>query len=132
MRIPGCPSGGGIVRGDAPDATYWFACASCGECLYFEDRKLISFLIGAVRRVSELRLNSFTKKYIKNMIARIIGYIEEQTGIAFNYYNYMNMQTKNSFEIEHIITDYCEWFTDEYADREEFKRWRNYFVALLF
>ena len=66
------------------------------------------------------------------MIARIIGYIEEQTGIAFNYYNYMNMQTKNSFEIEHIITDYCEWFTDEYADREEFKRWRNYFVALLF
>lgn len=46
----------------------------------------------------ELRLNSFTKKYIKNMLARITGYIEEQTGVASNYCNYMNTQTKNPFE----------------------------------
>lgn len=79
----------------------------------------------------ELRLNSFTKKYIKNMLARITGYIEEQTGVASNYCNYMNTQTKNPFEIEHIITDHYEWFTSEYADQEEFKRWRNNFGALL-
>ena len=79
----------------------------------------------------ELRLNSFTKKYIKNMLARITGYIEEQTGVASNYCNYMNTQTKNPFEIEHIITDHYEWFTNEYADQEEFRRWRNSFGALL-
>lgn len=79
----------------------------------------------------ELRLNSFTKKYIKNMLARITGYIEEQTGVASNFCNYMNTQTKNPFEIEHIITDHYEWFTDEYADQEEFRRWRNSFGALL-
>lgn len=79
----------------------------------------------------ELRLNSFTKKYIKNMLARITGYIEEQTGVASNYCNYMNTQTKNPFEIEHIITDHYEWFTDEYADQEDFRRWRNSFGALL-
>lgn len=79
----------------------------------------------------ELRLNSFTKKYIKNMLARITGYIEEQTGVASNYCNYMNTQTKNPFEIEHIITDHYEWFTDEYADQEEFRRWRNSIGALL-
>lgn len=79
----------------------------------------------------ELRLNSFTKKYIKNMLARITGYIEEQTGVASNYCNYMNTQTKNPFEIEHIITDHYEWFISEYADQEEFKRWRNNFGALL-
>lgn len=79
----------------------------------------------------ELRLNSFTKKYIKNMLARITGYIEEQTGVASNYCNYMNTQTKNPFEIEHIITDHYEWFTGEYADQEEFRRWRNSFGALL-
>lgn len=67
----------------------------------------------------ELRLNSFTKKYIKNILARITGYIEEQTGVASNYCNYMNTQTKNPFEIEHIITDHYEWFTSEYADQEE-------------
>lgn len=79
----------------------------------------------------ELRLNSFTKKYIKNMLARITDYIEEQTGVASNYCNYMNTQTKNPFEIEHIITDHYEWFTSEYSDQEEFRRWRNSFGALL-
>lgn len=79
----------------------------------------------------ELRLNSFTKKYIKNMLARITGYIEEQTGVASNYCNYMNTQTKNPFEIEHIITDHYEWFTSEYSNQEEFRRWRNSFGALL-
>lgn len=81
--------------------------------------------------IPELRLNSFTKKYIKNMLARITGYIEEQTGVALNYCNYMNTQTKNPFEIEHIITDHYEWFTSEYSDQEEFRRWRNSFGALL-
>lgn len=79
----------------------------------------------------ELRLNSFTKKYIKNILARITGFIEEQTGVASNYCNYMNTKTKNPFEIEHIITDHYEWFTSEYADQEEFKRWRNSIGALL-
>lgn len=62
---------------------------------------------------------------------RITGFIEDQTGVASNYCNYMNTQTKNPFEIEHIITDYYEWFTLEYADQEEFKRWRNSIGALL-
>ena len=79
----------------------------------------------------ELRLNSFTKKYIKNMIARITGYIEEQTGVVSKYCEYMDTKTKNPFEIEHIISDHYEWFTDEYADQEEFKRWRNSIGALL-
>ena len=52
------------------------------------------------------------------MLARITGYIEEQTGVASNYCNYMNTQTKNPYEIEHIITDHYEWFTSEYADQE--------------
>ena len=76
-------------------------------------------------------LNSFTKKYIKNILARVTGFIEESTGVASNYCNYMNTQTKNPFEIEHIITDHYEWFTDEYTDQEDFRRWRNSVGALL-
>ena len=79
----------------------------------------------------EFRLNSFTKKYIKNILARITSYIEEQTGVASNYCNYMNTKTKNPFEIEHIISDHYEWFSNEYTDQEDFKRWRNSFGALL-
>ena len=79
----------------------------------------------------DLGLNSFTKKYIKNILARVTSFIEESTGVAPNYCNYMNTQTKNPFEIEHIITDHYEWFTNEYADQEDFRRWRNSIGALL-
>lgn len=76
-------------------------------------------------------LNGFTKKYIKNILARVTGYIEEQTGVASNYCNYMNTNTKNPFEVEHIITDHYEWFTSEYSDQDDFRRWRNNIGALL-
>lgn len=76
-------------------------------------------------------LNSFTKKYIKNLLARVTGYIEESIGVASNYCHYMNTQTKNPFEIEHIITDHYEWFTKEYSDQDDFRRWRNSVGALL-
>ena len=79
----------------------------------------------------DLRLNSFTKKYIKNILARVTGFIEESTGVASNYCDYMNTQTKDPFEIEHIITDHYEWFTYEYTDQEDFRRWRNSVGALL-
>lgn len=76
-------------------------------------------------------MNSFMKKYIKNILARVTSFIEESTGVAPYYCNYMNTQTKNPFEIEHIITDHYEWFTSEYADQEDFRRWRNSIGALL-
>jgi len=81
--------------------------------------------------LADLRLNSFTKKYIKNILARVTGFIEEQISVASNYCNYMNTQTKNPFEVEHIITDHYEWFTSEYVDQDDFRRWRNSVGALL-
>ena len=78
----------------------------------------------------ELKLNSFTKKYIKNMLARVTGFIEEQMGVASNYCNYM-AHTKNPFEIEHIISDHFEWFTNEFTDQNDFNQWRNSVGALL-
>ena len=43
----------------------------------------------------------------------------------------MNIQTKNPFEIEHIIADHYERLTSEYADQEDFRRWRNSIGSLL-
>ena len=95
------------------------------------EQQYINLTFDPAAALSDLRLNSFTKKYIKNILARITGFIEEQTGVASNYCNYMNTQTKNPFEIEHIITDHYEWFTAEYSDQDDFKRWRNSIGALL-
>lgn len=76
-------------------------------------------------------LNTFTKMYIKHMLARITSYIEENIGVAPNYVNYMDIKTKNPFEIEHILPDHFEWYTEEYSDQEDFKRWRNNIGGLL-
>ena len=76
-------------------------------------------------------LNGFTKKYIKHILARLTGYIEERCGVDSNYLNYINYKTKNPFEIEHIICDHYEEFMDEFADKEEFVRWRNDIGGLL-
>ena len=80
--------------------------------------------------IPDFKLNTFTKKYIKNMLARITSFIEEETAVASNYANYMAW-SKNPFEIEHIISNHFEWFTDEYADQEDFKNYRNNIGALL-
>lgn len=42
MGIPRCPSCGGMVQGDSPDATYWFNCTSCGERFYLDCGELVS------------------------------------------------------------------------------------------
>lgn len=91
----------------------------------------INLEFNPMEAITDLRLNSFTKKYIKNMLSRITSFIEEQTDVASNYSNYMNIQTKNPFEIEHILANHYEWFTDEYNDQEDFRRWRNNIGALL-
>ncbi len=85
-------------------------------------QQYINLAFNPAEALPELRLNSFTKKYIKNMLARVTSYIEENTGVASNYCNYMNTHTKNPFEIEHIITDHYEWFTNEYVDQDDFRR----------
>lgn len=95
------------------------------------EQQYINLKFDPAAALADLRLNSFTKKYIKNILARVTGFIEEQTGVASNYCNYMNTQTKNPFEIEHIITDHYEWFTSEYTDQDDFRRWRNSVGALL-
>ena len=81
--------------------------------------------------IPNLRLNSFSKRYIKNILGRITSYIEEQTGVSSNYSRYMNIRTRNPFEIEHILSDHYEWFDDEYADQEDFNNYRNNIGALL-
>ena len=63
------------------------------------EQQYINLAFDPAAALSDLRLNSFTKKYIKNILAR--------------------------------ITDHYEWFTAEYTDQDDFKRWRNSIGALL-
>lgn len=86
-------------------------------------------------------LNKSNKKYVKNILARITSFIEEQIGRYPNYSNYMDTQADDPFEIEHIISDRFERFKSDFAEKniignqffnkEDFERYRNSIGALL-
>ena len=74
---------------------------------------------------SGFRLNSYTKKYIRHMLARITDYVERGCDQPGHYLEYVAVKSKRPFEVEHIITDHFEWYQDEYGSREEFEATRN-------
>lgn len=79
--------------------------------------------------IRKLRLNQFTRKYIRNILARITSFIEEQTDDTPRYVEYMT-SSKNPYEIEHIICNDYERYRAEFS-RDEFDNWRDSIGALL-
>ena len=94
------------------------------------NNRYVKFEFNPEDGIPGLQVNGYTKKYIKNMLARITGFIEEKTDKDSNYVSYMTTR-KDPFEIEHIISNHYEWYTDEYNDQNEFNQWRNNVGALL-
>lgn len=80
--------------------------------------------------IHKLKVNQFTRKYIKNILARITSFIEEQTSGTPHYVEYMTTTT-DPYEIEHILCDHFERFTNEFAEKTEFDAWRDSIGALL-
>lgn len=81
--------------------------------------------------MKQFRLNVFTKRYIKNMIARFTSYFERETSITDNYAQYMDWNTKNPFEIEHILCNHFSLYSTAFTDESEFYRYRNSIGALV-
>lgn len=74
---------------------------------------------------TDFRLNFYTKKYIRHMLARITDYVEQRCDQPGHYLEYVAVKSRRPFEVEHIITDHFEWYQDEYGSREEFEATRN-------
>ena len=55
------------------------------------------------------RLNFYTKKYIRHMLARITDYVERGCDNPGHYLEYIAQKTKRPFEVEHITTANFEW-----------------------
>ena len=76
-------------------------------------------------------VNNFTKKYVKHFLARVTEFLETESGEPSHYVEYMDTDTKNPFEIEHILCDNYNRFKGQYEGPEDFKAWRNGVGALL-
>lgn len=84
-----------------------------------------------IEKLSDWRLNNFTKIYIKHMLARITGFIEESCDMNCNYLNYVDSYIKDPYEVEHITPNHYEWYEEEYASKEQFDSYRNHIGDLL-
>ena len=84
-----------------------------------------------LEKVDEFRLNGWTIRYMLHILARVTDYIETQSGLPTNFHNYINREIKNPYDIEHVICDHHDWFSEEYPEKEAFDRHRNKFGGLL-
>jgi len=63
--------------------------------------------------------------YTRNLLARLTFHIEQHSGIASTYEQYITRLVKKPFEIEHILPDTYPRYTDEFHTPEEFRDYRS-------
>lgn len=83
--------------------------------------------------IDSFYLNQFTARYMLHILSRMTYYLEESSGINSSFYNYVNRQQKNPYDIEHIwANDYTQGnHQNEFSTEEEFQSFRNRFGGLL-
>ena len=76
------------------------------------------------------RLHQRNRTKLKRLLARLIDWVEKESGLPGNYTNYIK-SGKSSYEIEHIWADKYERHQDEFNNQEEFSEYRNSLGGLL-
>lgn len=75
--------------------------------------------------MSEFRLHGMNRAFVKFLLSRITGFIEQQSGGATNFSTYFLNLGKKPFEVEHIWADKFAEHRDEFDQRHEFDSYRN-------
>ena len=81
--------------------------------------------------IDDLRLNQFSRRYIYHILARMTSYAEVGAGRPDLFDKYVDRESKNALDIEHIWADSYEPFKSQFDSSEEFQRWRNHIAGLL-
>ena len=80
---------------------------------------------------AEFRLNGQNGKFVKFLLARLTGFIEQQSGAPTNFSTYMSDSGSKPFEIEHIWANKFDEHLDEFTQENDFSGYRNRFGALV-
>jgi hypothetical protein len=81
--------------------------------------------------IDRFRLNVFTKRFIRHMLARITHHIEERSEHHTLFANYVDRERANNYDIEHIWADHYTRYQQWFANEEDFERTRDSFGGLL-
>ncbi len=68
---------------------------------------------------------------IRYLLARMISWIEEECGRENRFFEYVERNRKDPYEVEHIWANFFERYEDAFQDKYDFARHRNRFGGLL-
>ena len=80
--------------------------------------------------IVDFGLHGQNRKFIKHLLSRISGYVDELIGKSSNYVSYHHPKGKQ-FEIEHIWGEKFDEHRDEFDQENDFQVWRNSIGALI-
>ncbi len=78
-----------------------------------------------------LHLNRSSGNSIRYLLARMTAWVEQQAGIATTFASYMWDSQGRPLEIEHIWANKFDQHQEEFSDRWQFQRHRNFFGGLV-
>ncbi|HEY5212844.1 MAG TPA: DUF262 domain-containing protein [Acidobacteriaceae bacterium] len=81
--------------------------------------------------MKEFRLHGMNRPFVKFLLSRITGFIEQQSGGSTNFSTYFASPGKKPYEVEHIWADKFDEHRDEFEQRHEFEDFRNRIGDLL-
>jgi uncharacterized protein with ParB-like and HNH nuclease domain len=80
--------------------------------------------------VENFGLHGQNRKFVKHLLSRITGFVDEQVGKPNNYLSFFSPKGRQ-FEIEHLWGNKFEEHTDEFDQENDFRNWRNSIGALV-
>lgn len=80
---------------------------------------------------TDFRMHQQNRRQVHLILARITYHIEQESGVASNFPDYISREIKKPFEIEHIWANRFERHHDEFGHIEDFLRYRNRIGGLL-
>lgn len=82
--------------------------------------------------INRWALNNSSKRFIFHALARLAYFLETQTDTpGASFVKYTDRDTKNPYDIEHILADDFQQNKDNFDNTDDFEKMRNRFGALL-
>ncbi len=75
--------------------------------------------------LAEFRLHGQNRRFVKFLLSRITGFIEQQSGYSTNFSTYFVSPGTKSYEVEHIWADKYDEHKDEFEQQHDFENYRN-------
>jgi len=73
----------------------------------------------------DFELSSYYRRFVHFLLARMTRHIEQKSGVASRFEDYVNTSSYAPFEIEHIISDNFDAYENEFDDKDEFQEYRS-------